>query len=89
VDASHMGPRFHRGTVGYDRDTLPNKSPATTRYPKLIGRGEFLEKMRAFIKGFGSPLFFENTVLNPLFYKSCNKEGYNLRILKSTQRCLK
>ena len=45
VDASHMGPRFHRGTVGYDRDTLPNKSPATTRYPKLKGRGEFLEKV--------------------------------------------
>ena len=41
VDASHMGPRFCRGTMGYDHDTLPNKSPTTHDIPSLKREGSF------------------------------------------------
>jgi len=54
-------PRFCSDTVGYDHDTLPNKSPAIAQYPKLRGRGEFLEKTRKkpLYKIFGRPLFLK------------------------------
>ena len=42
--ASHVGPRFRSIIMDYDHDTLTNKSPTTTQYPKLRGRGEFLER---------------------------------------------
>jgi hypothetical protein len=89
------GPRFRSGTVDYDCDTLPNKSPATSRCPKLEREGGFRkDEEKAFINNFGSPpffeiiiyiYFFEIIILNPWFWRFRMKEGYNLRILKSTQ----
>jgi len=80
------GPRFHSGTIGYNRDTSPNRSPSTTRYPKLKEE-EFLGKRKAFVNSFEN--HFGNIVLNPLFCKFCKEEGYNLWIFKINATCLK
>ena len=85
-----QGLRFRSGTIGYDYDTLPNKSPTTIRYPKLRGRGEFQKRRgKGLYKWFGSPLFLKNIVPNPLFCNLVKKKDTTLGVLKSTQRCLK
>jgi hypothetical protein len=82
------GPKFRSGSKVYDYDTLPIKSPTTTRNPKLVGGESFTKgRGKAFVKWFWKSCFgkhgFESFVSQ--FLQGGRSQPLDFEI-KSTQR---